>query len=333
MKSWNWITASERNSDVAATVNPSITTGASDAKVTDLSIVLVCWNNKVYLEPCLRSLYGGRLRSTFDVVVTDNGSMDGSLEMLCEEYPQVRVVRNDHNVGLGKASNQGIQATRGRYVLLLNNDTIVNGPSLDAMVDFLDRTPRAGAAGGKLLNPDGSLQACQNNFPSLHEEFFVSTRLGDLIWKGYPSRMLGDRVTETDWLGSACVMLRRAALDEVGLLDDSYFIYGDEADLQYRLKQAGWQTYFLPSVTTIHYGGRSMDRWPRRKMVNRGKLLFFRKHYGPLRTGLLRGLLMALSLAKTTVWLGAWLLPNWRTRASKEIDSNLDVVKLCLNPT
>ena len=317
---------------MAAPIQSVIAAGPPDEKVKDLSIVLVCWNNKAYLEPCLRSLYGGGLQNTFDVVVTDNGSTDGSLEMLREEFPQVQVIRNGHNVGLGKASNQGIQATRGRYVLLLNNDTIVNGPSLDAMVDFLDHTPRAGAVGGKLLNPDGSLQACQNNFPSLRDEFFVASRLGELIWKGYPSRPDGNQVTQTDWLGSACVMLRRAALDEVGLLDESYFIYGDEADLQYRLRQAGWQVWYLPSVTTIHYGGRSMDRWPRRKMVNRGKLLFFKKHYGPWQTFWLRGLLFILSLTKMLVWAAAWLYPGWRKRAQKELTSNLDVLQLCLRP-
>ncbi|MHB1415271.1 MAG: glycosyltransferase family 2 protein, partial [Chloroflexota bacterium] len=102
----------------------------------DMSVVLVCWNNKEYLEPCLRSLYEGGLRSTFDVVVVDNGSTDGSQAMLTERFPEAKLIQNDHNLGLGKASNQGIESTNGRYVLLLNNDTLVNGPSLDTMVEF-----------------------------------------------------------------------------------------------------------------------------------------------------------------------------------------------------
>jgi GT2 family glycosyltransferase len=318
---------------VQAPANFYVAAGPSGETATDLSVVLVCWNNKTYLEPCLHSLYDCGLRSSFDVIVTDNGSTDGSLEMLREKFRQVQVIQNDHNAGLGKASNQGIQATHGRYVLLLNNDTIVNGPSLDAMVNFLDQTPRAGVVGGKLLNPNGSLQACHNHFPSLHEEFLIATRLGELIWKGYPSKMDGDRMRETDWLGSACAMLRREALHEVGLLDEGFFIYGDEADLQYRLRKASWQVYYLPNVTTIHYGGRSMDRWPRRKMVNRGKLLFFQKHYGPLRTALLRAMLMVLSLMKLLVWAAASLHPGWHERAQKELTSNLDVVNLCLHPS
>src|SRR5512146_2379651 len=119
----------------------------------DLSIILVCWNNKEYLEQCLRSLYAAPLKCRFDVFVTDNGSKDSSQAMLREKFPEVGLIQNDRNLGLGKASNQGILASHGRYVLLLNNDTIVNAASLDAMVDFLDHHPAAGAVGGKLLNP------------------------------------------------------------------------------------------------------------------------------------------------------------------------------------
>ena len=298
-------------------------------RAPDLSIVLVCWNNKAYLEPCLRSLYDGGMHGTFDVVVVDNGSTDGSQAMLREKFPEVLIVQNDHNVGLGKASNQGIEATNGRYILLLNNDTLVNGASLNAMVEFLDKNPKAGAVGGRLLNPDGSFQAGTNAFPSLHEEFLIATRLGELLWEGYPSRNDEGQIKSTEWLGSACLLVRRAALDQIGLLDESYFIYGDEADLQYRLKQGDWGVYYLPSAYTIHYGGRSMDRWRRRKMVYPGKLLFFQKNYGPLRTLLLRMLFGGLSVVKLVVWFFAFLLPQWRERARKELHSNLEVVSLC----
>jgi len=140
----------------------------------DMSVILVCWNNLDYLEPCLNSLYDSNLHSRFDVVVVDNGSTDGSQDMLRDKFPDVRIIQNDHNVGLGKASNQGIEITSGKYILLLNNDTIVNGTSLDRMVEFLESNPNAGAVGGKLLNPDGSVQSCYNDFPSLKEEFLIA---------------------------------------------------------------------------------------------------------------------------------------------------------------
>jgi N-acetylglucosaminyl-diphospho-decaprenol L-rhamnosyltransferase len=303
----------------------------ADEAISDFSVVLVCWNNKDYLERCLRSLYEGGLRSSFDVVVVDNSSTDGSQEMLRSKFPQVKIIQNDHNVGLGKASNQGIEATSGTCVLLLNNDTVVNGPSLDAMVEFLKYNPDVGAVGGQLLNPDGSVQSCYNAFPTLREEFLIATRLGELLWNGYPAVVDDQEVRSVSWLGSACLVLRREALDQVGLLDEEYFIYGDEADLQYRLKKAGWQVYYLPQAATIHYGGRSMNRWARRKMVYRGKMLFFRKHYGPFRTGILRMMLALISLAKIAVWTVAYLVPRWHERARKELGSNLEVIALCWN--
>ena len=309
------------------TPNPAFSTSRNE-DFPDLSIILVCWNNKNYLEPCLLSLYDSEMHNHFDVIVVDNCSTDGSQEMLREKFPLVKIIQNDRNVGLGKASNQGIEATHGRYILLLNNDTIVNGPSFDAMVDFLNNTPDAGAVGGKLLNPDGSVQSCYNNFSSLSEEFLIATRLGELLRQGYPANIKEDQVRSVDWLGSACLMLRRSALDNVGLLDEEYFIYGDEADLQYRLKRAGWKVYYLPEATTIHYGGRSMDRWRRRKMVYRGKLLFYEKNYGPLRTGLLRLMFGSLSLTKLLVWGVASFLPDRKNQAKKELRSNVDVFKM-----
>jgi GT2 family glycosyltransferase len=297
--------------------------------VPDVSIVMVCWNNKAYLGPCLDSLYEAGLQYSFDVVVTDNGSTDGTQEMLREKFPEVQLIENGQNVGLSRASNQGIKATQGRYVLLLNDDTLVNAPSLDAMVEFLETHPEAGAVGGRLLNGDGSFQAGYANFSTLREEFLIATHLGELLWEGYPSHEDDSQIKQVGWLSSACLLLRREALDEVGLLDEEFFIYGDEADLQYRLQQAGWQVYYLPDAYTIHFGGRSMNRWRRRKMVYRGKMLFYRKNYGPLRTGLLRLLFGTLSLVKMLPWGVAYALPRWRDRAQKELQSNVEVIKVC----
>lgn len=296
----------------------------------DMSIVLVCWNNLSYLDPCLQSLYDARLRCTFDVVVVDNGSTDGSQQMLREKYPAVKIVENGHNVGLSKASNQGIQATSGKYVLLLNNDTLVNEAALDGMADYLDGHPEAGAVGGKLLNEDGSFQGGYAKFSTLREEFLIATGLGDRFLPGYPSHYDADHPLAVGWLSSACLLIRRAALDQVGLLDESYFIYGDEADLQYRLNRAGWQVIYLPQATTIHFGGRSMNRWKRRKMVYRGKMLFYMKNYEFWRALLLRVMFGAMSVLKAIVWSPIYLIPRWRERAGKELRSNWDVLKLSL---
>jgi hypothetical protein len=303
--------------------------GRADKKVLDMSVVLVCWNNKTYLDPCLRSLYESGLKSTFDVVVVDNGSTDGSQQMLEEKYPAVKLIQNAGNVGLGKASNQGIEATNGFYVLLLNNDTIVNGAALDGLVEFLANHPEAGAVGGILLNPDGSFQSGYGKFSTLTEELLVATGLGDLFKDGYPLHGRSDQIESVGWMSSACLLLNRGALDQVGLLDEEYFIYGDEVDLQYRLIKAGWKVYFLPTSTIVHYGGRSMDRWKRRKMVYRGKLLFYKKNYSFLQTMVLTGMLVLISTGKLLIWMLAYLFPRWRDRSIKELKSNLDVLVLC----
>lgn len=294
------------------------------------AVLLVCWNNKAYLGPCLDSLFGTGMRNSVEVVVVDNGSTDGSQDMLRRDYPQVRIVQNDSNVGLGKATNQGIVCTTAPYILLLNNDTIVNGPSLDKMIDLMASTPDAGGVGGTILNEDGSFQSGRNDFPTLLEEFLIATRVGEKLWPAYPSKVgTGRGIKVVDWISSACVLVRRAALDQVGLLDESYFIYGDEADIQFRLYRAGWKVYLIEDATTIHFGGRSMDRWKRRRMVYRGKMLFFRKNYGVFRTFLLRCMLAALTIGKTIIWALAWLMPSRRKRAQLELASNADVLRLC----
>ncbi len=302
-----------------------------EGQIVDMSIVLVCWNNKTYLDPCLKSLYEGGLKSSFDVVVVDNGSTDGSQQMLAEKYPQVKLIQNAGNMGLGKASNQGIEATNGWHVLLLNNDTLVNGPALDVLVEYLDAHPEAGATAGKLLNPDGSFQSGFAPFSTLLEEFLIVTHIGELLWAGYPSHGDSNEIKATGWMSSACLLVRRTALDEIGLLDESYFIYGDEADLQYRLNKAGWKVIFLPNSAIIHFGGRSMDRWKRRKMVYRGKMMFYKKNYRFVSTFFLRLLFFVMSLLKLLVWCAGFFLPSRNDQAKKELRSNLDVMVLCLN--
>jgi GT2 family glycosyltransferase len=320
----------DRRSPVAA---PATRDGRAPTAAAPLcAVVLVAWNNRDYLLPCLRSLFGSGMKSPLEVVIVDNGSTDGSQALVRQEFPDVRIVQNDRNVGLGKASNQGIAASSAPFVLLLNNDTIVNGPSLDRLIGFMQATPDAAGAGGTILNGDGTFQSGYNRFPTLLEEFLIASGIGRLLWPAYPGRKGASQPIAVDWITSACLLVRRRALDEVGLLDESYFIYGDEADMQYRLVKAGWKIYLIPSATTIHFGGRSLDRWRRRRMVYRGKLLFFRKNYGEGRTGALRALLAGLTAAKLIVWCAAWPLPRLKARAARELASNVDVLRLCWRP-
>lgn len=298
----------------------------------DLTIGIVTYNGRALTEACLKSICDAPPACSFEIVVVDNASTDGTAAWLREAHPAVRVVANAANAGVARGNNQCFAAAQGRYVLLLNSDTIVPPGTLDQLVAFADGHPDAGAVGGKLVNPDGSFQASWFDFPSLGCEFLHATHLGALLDPHYPSHGDAPGVRQVDWIMSASLLVRRAAAEAVGGVDESYFMYSDETDLQYRLHRAGWAVYYLPGVTTVHFGGGSSSHWRRRKLIYRGKLLFFRKHYGPLKTLLVRTLFAGTSALKLPVWAATWLLPSRRARADNELRSNVEVLRLCLHP-
>jgi GT2 family glycosyltransferase len=268
-------------------------------------------------------------------VVTDNGSTDGSHEMLTERFPYVRIVQNEGNVGVARANNQCIQNSGGRYIWILNNDTVINRESVEAMVHFLDEHPEAGAVGGNLLNPDGTYQSGSFGFPTLLEEFLIVSHIGRRLNPYYPSHNGPWPTARTvDWISSASILVRRTAIEEIGLIDEEYFIYSDETDWQYRLWQAGWPVHYLPQVTTIHFGGGSFEPGGKRyTLVYRGRMLFARKHYGPVYRVVQRLMFAAAAVGRLGVWLAAQASGKWRETARKQIDSNLETLKLCLRLT
>lgn len=310
--------------------------------MVDLSVVLVNWNNRAYLEQCLESIEAASLRLSHDVVVADNGSTDGSQEMLARRFPGVRIVQNEGNVGVARGNNQGIRHSEGRHIFILNNDTVVNGRSVEAMVRFLDEHPEAGAAGGNLLNPDGTLQSSFCHFPTLWEEFLLVSHLGRRLNPFFPSYAgRAGQVREVDWISSASIVVRRTALEQIGLIDEEYFIYSDETDWQYRLWRAGWKVYYLPDVTTIHYGGGSFKPGDKRyTLVYRGRMLFARKHYGRLYSTVQRAMFASAALARLGLWSLARLMPRrlcrpsgrsgrWRAIAEMQIPSDRETLRLC----
>lgn len=297
-----------------------------------LSIVLVNYNQRDYTAQCLDSLCQAAPALDYEIILVDNASRDGSIDWLEEHYPEATIIRSPVNRGIAGGNNLGIRASHGRYVLLLNNDTLVLPGMLERAVAYLDEHPDVGGVGGNLLNPDGSFQSGYVGFHTLGEEFLIATKLGQLFRPYYPSHPPDDRAREVDWMSTAFMAFRREALEQVGLVDEDFFIYSDETDLQYRLHQAGWKIVYLPDLQTIHFGGKSLTPWRRRHLVYRGKLLFFQKHYAPWRTLLLRLLYAAISAAKLPLWGLAWLIPPWRRRARNELDSNLKILRMSLSP-
>lgn len=278
---------------------------------TVLSIVVVNWNARDLLRSCLRSIYANPQKCSFDVTVVDNASADGSTDMVRQCFPEVRLIENRRNVGFAHANNQGIRRSNGRLILLLNPDTEVQAGALQALTNFLDGQPRAGAVGPRLLNPDGSLQPSCHPTPTLAREFWRLFHLDAIYpYARYPMhRWDQDTPRRVDVIQGACLLLRRDALDQVGLLDEDYFMYSEEVDLCTRLRRAGWQIYWVPRAKVVHYGAQSTRQVADEMFLqlHRSKVLYFRKHCNNLTVRLYKLLLFAAALARLAGHPVVWL--------------------------
>ena len=225
---------------------------------TTLSVVIVNWNTRDLVMQCLASVYTSSL-DTPEVLVVDNASTDGSAAAVSGCFSQVRLIQNRENVGFAQANNQAIQECTGRYVLLLNSDAQVRAGGLETLVQFMETHPEAGAAGAQILNPDGSLQLSCYPAPTLTRELWRLLHL-DAFWPYGEYHMTGwdlEAPREVETMLGACLILRREALDQTGLLDPDYFMYSEEIDLCYRLRRKGWHLYWMPLTQVIHHGGQS----------------------------------------------------------------------------
>lgn len=249
-----------------------------------LSIIIVSWNTASLLENCLASILGNPPTSPFEIWVVDNASSDSSSQMVREKFPQVRLVENHENIGFARANNQAIQQSMGKYTLLLNPDTLVKPVALQALIDFLNEYPEAGAAGARILNPDGSLQIGSHPRPTLSRELWRLFHLDTFFpYAEYPAaKWKTSQPQEVDVLIGACLLVRKDVLNHVGFLDEDYFMYSEEVDLCYRIQRAGWRLFWVPQSEVIHFGGQSTQQIPTEMFLNlyQSKIKYFRKNYG-----------------------------------------------------
>lgn len=260
----------------------------------DCSVVIVSWNTRSLLRACLGSLpHEAIAAGTIEVIVVDNGSADGSAEMVAADHPAVRLLRNHDNRGFAAANNQGFAVATGRHVLLLNSDTEVRGDTIQRCVAWLDARPDTAVLGGRVTNPDGSTQATCFRDPGLLDLALLATGAHRLRRPRALARLAG-RNRMTDWardderdvdVVTGCHMLvRRAAMDAVGPLDDSFFFYGEEADWCRRFRDAGWRVRFAPIGEVMHHGGASTLRiaGERGVLLGRAIVRLIRLHRGPV---------------------------------------------------
>jgi hypothetical protein len=273
-----------------------------------LSIIIVSWNTADILAQCLDSVFAHAPAVPFEVWVVDNASSDGSVAMVGQRFPQVKLLANTGNVGFATANNQAMRQCTGEYVLLLNPDTIVYADALARLVQFLDLNPQAGACGARLLNADGSLQHSCYPTPTLGRELWRMFHLDGRI-RYHMDNWETNTPRPVEALLGACIMARRNILEAIGLMDESYFMFSEEIDLCYRIRQAGWQIYWLPQAQIVHLGGQS-TRQVKTEMFLRlyeGKLRYMRKHYGRFQTWLYKLILLLASLARLLITPIAWL--------------------------
>ena len=300
----------------------------------DLSVIIVSWNVRELLTRCLASLRAAGIGS-WEIIVVDNASSDGSAAMVRQHFPQVRLIANDSNLGFTHGNNQGLAASQGRYVLLLNPDTEVVGEAVATLLTFLDAHPDVGVVGPQLRYPDGSIQPSRRRFPTLATAFVESTVLqplfagSRLLRRYYVADRPDDVTQDVDWLVGACLLVRREAIAQAGPLDEGFFMYAEELDWCRRIKQAGWRIVYLPAAQVIHYEGKSSEQnlAARDIRFHSSKVRYFRQHHGAWQAELLRLFLLGTFVWQLAVEFLKWLVGHKRPLRASRVKAYLEVLR------
>lgn len=291
----------------------------------NISIIIVSWNVRDYLKGCLESLFGTLKDIDFEVFVVDNNSSDGTVELVRECFPQVRLIANEHNLGFAKANNMAITRGSGKYILLLNPDTVAMPAAITKMVDFLDAHEKYGAVGPKLLL--GDLCTVQygatRNFPCISEHFVKLINGGAWLRQKSDQLLPNSTSHETDAIAGACMMIRRDAIDKVGMLDEEFFMYGEDVDWCYRINKGGWKIYYLAEATIVHFGGKSaiIKYTEGEDMAENynAYYIYFRKHHGVIYALCFR----AMVGIAMTLWNTVWMIQLFLKKKNKDKITNI----------
>jgi GT2 family glycosyltransferase len=255
----------------------------------DLSIIIVTWNSKEFILRCMQSLAHATKGIQAEIIVVDNASSDGTAEAVRDHFPQAQLVCLHENVGFARACNIGIARTQGRFVGFLNPDTEVLSAAFTHLVNFLDRHPRAAAAGGRLMNSDHTLQPSTHVFPNPLTAFAVALKLhhapflGSRVRGGFESARIVDTPAPVDYVKGAFFVARKSFLEEVGGFDERYFLWFEEVDLQRTAHARGWSIYYYPRAQAIHWGAQSFSLagdWRNQRQFLKSMGLYLRKWYG-----------------------------------------------------
>ena len=322
-----------------------------------LTVSIVNYNTRDLLKDCLKSVYESIRGIKFEVIVVDNNSTDDSLEMIKKEFSWVTLIENGGNVGFAKANNQALNRGKGRFFLLLNSDTVLLPNSVNKLVNFMDRHPKVGAVGCRLVFPDGTPQPYISKFLNLPSAlwtvflgfFNVKALVRSPKWKKWLAKYFGSivgktinlylsyyledgkTVQEVDRVSGACMLVRGEAIKDVGLLDENFFMYGEDTDWCFRMRQRSWKIYVLPEVKVVHYVGQSSEETFTRTSPARYKstCYFFEKYYGKKGLILLRILVTLVASIQLGLFFPPYLLSDKKEK--EKLTSRLELIKLSMS--
>jgi hypothetical protein len=301
----------------------------------DVSIVIVNYNVSALLNECLQSIKK-ETSFPYEIIVVDNNSQDDSLEVIKMYHPDVKLIENQRNIGFAKANNLAFLRARGRYIFMLNPDTVILDGAIDKLVSFMEKHPEASACGPKNLNPDLTLQHNCHHFPSISmaiveylqlKRFFPTHKI---FGREHMTYWKYDDIRVVDWITGCSFMMRREILENMGYLDENYFMYAEECDLCYRIKKKKMKTVYFPQASIIHYGGQSSFTENYKKVHSKiiieylfkSRYYFFKKNYGREMEFLLRIL--------DIIYFGFILLRNNLAFSKKSRLERIDLAKIIL---
>lgn len=294
-----------------------------------LTISIVNWNTKKFLEKCLKSIYGNTKLSDFEVIVVDNASEDGSTIMIKEKFPQIKLIANSKNLGFGKAHNQVIKNCQSKYILILNSDVIILDEAIDKMIEFMEKNDDSDVVTCKVLNKDGSIQLFVNHIPFLFKEMLIRIPYFNKYFMY--KRVNYNKFQRIENFNGSCYIARKIAFNKVGLFDESFFAYAEETDLFLRMKKKNMKIYYLPEAEIIHYGGASTTDWTKKNLMHYTNLLkFYKKKNGILGVWLFK-IIVTLSSLFALLWYPIIkLLPDsdYKKEQFKKVNMAGELIKI-----